>query len=568
MIVVLLGVILATAFVPRIFGSDLGDENDLVPPTITITRQDRYLSVNADDVDNDSWQYFRSSDYVYCDPTAGPSFLPASRANTNVSLSAVDNDHWFCFRVAGTNGVYGYANIFIDYFTVLPVVTVEQDGNAITATANKAVSSWRHRIIDVGDSCSEETFSFVPDAFISPPDIGRVIQSSNRLVIPDSSELQDGYRNRFVCFEAATTDGSNRRVYEIKRIDLGHPSITVEKELEAGNRYLRFGSDEDVVFRVGWIIPFEGGGFGGVITAGSFCDRLFILGRVSVHDGFAEEVVTLPEPPASRLVVPDEGRIYDRVYCVEATDADGNQTYRYVDALHDEIRVSQWRDESYAYVVGVAGDAVWTVAGPANQAACDADNFTGTNNVTINYGPYPEQYISSDFIAYQRTYSVQYLSNNRFATVELDSLDHGKYYCFRATAGSPARNYYKSIKVDFAAPLVVDFSAQVFTLPSLISTGVLTVSFDERIRGLSITGPVSSAEVPDCETEGVFDPNSEFYYRGHYNYYADAGTQTQFQINFNPVADKGKRYCFSVRDRVGNRTISEYLIDDQSARAY
>ena len=93
------------------------DPISLSAPVVTVEQSDTRLTVSADNVDDGSWQYVRSSSDVNCSSANTLSFNAASAANKRVSLETSDNGNWFCFRVRGNNGTYGYAKILVDNVT-------------------------------------------------------------------------------------------------------------------------------------------------------------------------------------------------------------------------------------------------------------------------------------------------------------------------------------------------------------------------------------------------------------------------------------------------------------------
>ncbi len=130
----------------------------LSAPVIKINRSNTILTARATNVDNNSWQYARSSADINCGTGSGLSFTQPSN-NKSIRLSAADNGNWFCFRVKGINGTYGYAKILVDNIdSRAPAVTVKQNDDILIATADEAVSSWQH--VAVASSATPCTTAF------------------------------------------------------------------------------------------------------------------------------------------------------------------------------------------------------------------------------------------------------------------------------------------------------------------------------------------------------------------------------------------------------------------------
>ena len=121
------------------------DEISLSAPVINISHENSVLQVSAINANNASWQYIRSSADINCGSGSGLNFNRASSSNQSIRLTTADNGYWFCIRVRGENGTYGYAKVLVDDVdSRAPAVAVKQDDDILIATADEAVASWQH----------------------------------------------------------------------------------------------------------------------------------------------------------------------------------------------------------------------------------------------------------------------------------------------------------------------------------------------------------------------------------------------------------------------------------------
>ncbi|MYB40485.1 hypothetical protein F4X86_04465 [Candidatus Saccharibacteria bacterium] len=331
-------------------------------------------------------------------------------------------------------------------------VVVKKNGLTFTASSpNAEVASWKYRVIDTGEACNKDQFS---NAAPNHPAIHR----SDRLTIPENGGAQDAYRNRWLCFEAVSVDG--HKFYGLHDIDLGKPVVSIRRVTEGGTTYLRAYADEDVTYRIGWgkrgiVSPGDGGPlYAGY--AGSLCEQVFRgppdAWRRAV--GSFEEMTQ--ETDRIRIEVssdePDPYEIGADVvmYCFEATDADGNKTYVYVEGGFVGIRArfiysdlpskSPFYDLAHAdpVLLGSSSDIAWTVSGPSYSAACNAGTLTDQN---------PDPRFSYREVRMVRTFGIPYTPSPEIIWSSENS--QGRYhYCIRAVDQLGFR-HYKALTVDY-----------------------------------------------------------------------------------------------------------------------
>ena len=131
----------------------------LQSPMIKISHNNTVISVSATNVDNATWQYHQSTGDMNCSKNGNLSFTSESLVNQRLTLSEADNGSWFCFKVTSLNGRDGYAKILVNNVdSQRPVVSVEQRGNTLIATANESVT-W-HRVVLSGSNltCNANAF--------------------------------------------------------------------------------------------------------------------------------------------------------------------------------------------------------------------------------------------------------------------------------------------------------------------------------------------------------------------------------------------------------------------------
>ena len=413
-----------------------------------------------------------------------------------------------------------------------PVVIAEQEGLVITARAEGLSEvSWQYKLINPGDACNLETFATAPN---DPR-----IHDSNRLTLPESVELQDPYRNRFVCFKAVGTSdfyGSEWAQYGAWRIDLGNPVISVKAEFPGDLTYLQASSSEDVTYRVTrFKVALHRGGIGGISAdgasvVGNYCERNLLSGQLSEKANWVDDWETFADADG-RILVEDDSYWY----CFEATDTDGNRTYVRVDAygkdsgsVVDNIYATQWKGEIRVSFTGTSGKVTWSAVGPLVIKACDEYAINNARHKPIRQNP-------------------SYYYDRNAATVTLDTADHGKYYCFRAT-DELGQNSYRYVLVDLQPPEV-----------NLKQTGnSLEVSSDKYILNSWFVGPLDGDEFEDCAEVFAKDES------GHYGQlWWERGDRTT-SVQLRDGDGDGQYHCVEVEDRKGNTAVGKIKLDRQA----
>lgn len=261
-----------------------------------------------------------------------------------------------------------------------PIIFTRQTGMLITAEATNTITDWKNRMIGPSDRCGSATFAVTPN---NPS-----VNHSNRFAI--NSEYLDGYRNRFVCFQA--TDANGRQGWGLQAIDLGNPVITIENisgSLDDNYKLLLQARSNEIV---NWrVFLFQRVQLGAVETGtlNGDCRR-----AVAGGDGLRERAGALKliaqEQDTSRLLVhyaAAELAAFPRL-CLEATDHSDNRTYKEV-ILREEIwppdpnwlinpyRVSyQLRDlECGAPAVGYSEEELRTASNPELRRAVYCISF-------------------------------------------------------------------------------------------------------------------------------------------------------------------------------------------------
>ena len=355
-----------------------------------------------------------------------------------------------------------------------PAVIIQQEGLVIIARAEGLSEvSWQYKLINTGDFCGLETFATAPN---DPR-----IHDSNHLTLPESVELQNLYRNRFVCFKAVGTSdffhGSEWTQYGAWRIDLGNPIISVKAEFPGDLTYLQASSSENVTYSITRfkVLP-RGDGLGsgwgdGASIVGNYCEHNLLSDWFTAKINWADDWETFADADG-RILVEDSSYWY----CFEATDTDGNRTYLRVDAygkdsgsVVDNIYATQWKGEIRVDFTGTSGKVTWSAVGPLVIKACDEYAINNARHKPIRQNP-------------------SYYYDRNAATVTLDtSGDDGKYYCFRAT-DELGQNSYRYVLVDLQPPEV-----------NLKQSGnFLEVSSDKHILNSWFVGPLDGDEFEDC----------------------------------------------------------------------
>ena len=377
-------------------------------------------------------------------------------------------------------------------------LSISQIDLRVEASASGAQEvAWKYRLLTSGEPCNRSTFALSPNH--------PALHTSNVLTIPETDDLQDYYRNRFVCFQAIARDTSARQAYKVWGIDLGKPRVTVVRHYGAksGQRsYLQASASEPVTYRVAEVAVASEALDGP--TAGNHCSTFF----AGFQDADQLEGVTA-----------STGRVYLEElidgFCFEATDVAGNQTYVYADQWAGRIRAFQWRGGLRAFLRGTSADVEWSVF-VSDSADCDDDAFSGAGVATVRSRQLP-------------------------ASQELVLLasSHGKHYCFRAVEALGHQGY-RSLQVDLNP-----------ALPMLESKGgILSISATRPILEALTIGPLSAVG------RRPHQPCRQLFENAIYLDTQKPVSGTKIKID----ATNGGRYCVMIRDDRNQRAYGEIRI--------
>ena len=206
------------------------------------------------------------------------------------------------------------------------------DNNTFPWTHNNIY--WKHKIVDVGENCGEDTFKG------HAPNDPRIRHTSRHKIPADAVAA---YRNKWICFEARSGD---RARYILHDIDTGNPAIFIRRMAAFKSSYLEAFADDKVTYRVGRVkasmtrtsvfaepaYPW--------LQAGTACEQIFKgsymasyykgdeyvtepLQFEEITEGSRVPIITVSEDEDSEST----GQFVDFIYCFEATDDYGNQTY-------------------------------------------------------------------------------------------------------------------------------------------------------------------------------------------------------------------------------------------------
>ena len=243
-------------------------------------------------------------------------------------------------------------------------LVTEQEGLTITARVRDPYVDrwtnavhWKYMIIDVGENCGRENFSNHPPNYPG-------IHYSNRLVLPDDPDRQAAYRNRWVCFEAVS---GYRTRHILHDIDTGNPIVAVKRLTIPGGRgsYLQASANENVTYRIGRVHIAQTTVFVSAekpppypwLQAGTDCEQMFKGNYFASLDEDGDPVTAplqfeeITVSSRATVVTHREG-FTAFIYCFEATDSDGNQTY--VQATPDLELIVYRRTQENFVGVGVS----------------------------------------------------------------------------------------------------------------------------------------------------------------------------------------------------------------------
>lgn len=280
----------------------------------------------------------------------------------------------------------------------LTIVADTLERNTFPWTHNRIY--WKHKIVDVGENCDENTFKgYAPNH----PEI----RKSRVRELPQSPDAQAAYRNKWICFEARSGDRVRHILHDI---DTGNPVVSVKRVAAFKSPYLQASASESVSYRVGRVraamtrtsvfaepsYPW--------LQAGTACEQMFKGNYIaSYYEG--DEYVTEPlqfEEITTGGRVPiiivrendnpnSSDQFVDFIYCFEATDADGNQTYVqvrpnrgpivYVKSQHIfSDRGTDGTTTAHFRLLNVSGYVDWTIAvlpeaEPGDSADCSVAEY-------------------------------------------------------------------------------------------------------------------------------------------------------------------------------------------------
>ena len=371
-------------------------------------------------------------------------------------------------------------------------ISVGQTGLRIEASASGADEIvWKYRLLTSGEVCGSQAFALSPNH----PEI----HSSNVLTVPETKELQDYYRHRFVCFQATALDTSGRQVHKVWGIDLGKPLVTVVWHFgeELGQRaYLQAESDEAVTYR---LVRTAAKDQERQEVAGNYCSSLFAaLGG----GGRPHRIVT----STGRVEATEdmEG------VCFEAADADDNRTYVYADRNAGRIRAYQQQNELRAFLRGTSADVEWGVF-VSDSSECDEAAFEALSIAQTRRLP----------------------ASQELSIGPLTNASHGKHYCFRAVEALGHRTY---------------LAFEVYMPPTAklrLENNQLLIAADRPISRASTIGPVTDDSrcyqiFENADALAAYDPLG--------------GTEVEVDTG------AGNRYCVMIEDDRGVQAYKEFVI--------
>ena len=133
-------------------------------PVVIVNLVNKTLKAKASNVKASTWQYARSSSDINCSDQGRASFRAASSKAHTVKVKERDNGFWFCFRVKGSNNVYGYAKKLVNNIdTTPPQIVVKKQAKdvvAVTAPASQqeVIKQWHYVILKDAETCDKEVF--------------------------------------------------------------------------------------------------------------------------------------------------------------------------------------------------------------------------------------------------------------------------------------------------------------------------------------------------------------------------------------------------------------------------
>ena len=184
-------------------------------PQIEVIQTNNQLKLgitNEVSLNHATWAYNSFDISLICQNVELDQKIPPSLI---INLDETHSGKWFCFKVANTDGQYGFAKLQIQSIDqTAPQISVSQNQRQLTIEANETIKSWSYIVSPNNLTCNTQNF------------IGntQVVNSLTQITINPNQA------NHYICFRAID-QADNQGFYKhlIGDVDFSTPNITLEQ---------------------------------------------------------------------------------------------------------------------------------------------------------------------------------------------------------------------------------------------------------------------------------------------------------------------------------------------------
>ena len=499
---------------------------DLTAPVISLAQDRDSVDASATmagspTIDSATWSH---SNLSSTNPTcSSASYNTAGSTENTVAITIQDNNKYVCFRVKNSLGVSGYGKIQI---SLGPGITLTQNNTTVTATSTDGSTLTDYKYF------SQTT---------KPTNCGPT-KTTGWTTGTSATSLDD---NDWVCFTAK--DSSNTYGYGLLQVDLTAPTIsltqtgkTVTATGSSLTGYQHFTSQADPACdntkTTGWT---DGSSKTNLADDTYICFRA--KNNLGVY-GYGKLQVDLTAPTISltqdgKTVSATGSSLTGYQHFTSQTDpaCDSTKTTGWTDGssktnLADDTYIC-FRAQNSLGVYGY-GEIQVDLTAPIVSAVQVRTQITATattTNGTIKTNSWTNLIKDTSPTCASETYTTPESTSGK--TINLQSSDNNKYYCFRVKNSRGIYGYTTAAQIDLTAPIV----NIVQDYPDISATSAAT---DATHSSWKYSRPQTSS--PTCSGLAANQ-----YKSGHEVFHAQ----------------DNKYYCFRLTDTAGNHGYGQILVN-------